>query len=75
MVKIRETHGYTLKDIQELERNTRQVRLRLRLMAIRLVWEGYPATAVGHILGLTGETVSTYVQAWNAGGPPIGANF
>ncbi len=43
--------------------------MRVRLMAVRLVWEGYPATAVADILGITGETVSSYVASWNQGGP------
>lgn len=63
MVNLREAHGYTLQDVRELQRNTRQVRRRLRLMAIFWVWEGYPVTSMGHRRGLTAETVSTYGPA------------
>ncbi len=43
--------------------------MRVRLLAVRLVWEGYPATAVSDILGITGETVRSDVASGNQGGP------
>ena len=43
--------------------------MRVRLMAVRLVWEGYPATAVSDILEITGETVRSYGVSGNPGGP------
>ena len=69
MVKITQTHGYAVKDLRRLEKKTPSARMRLRLMAVRLVWEGYPAASAADIIGVTGETVSAYVAAWNAGGP------
>ena len=69
MIKIAQTHGYTVKDLRRLEKKTPSARMRLRLMAVRLVWEGYPAASAADIIGMAGETVSTYVAAWNAGGP------
>ena len=68
MVKITNTHGYTLKTLRQREKRTRLARMRLRIMAVRLVWEDYPATAVADILGMTAETVSSYVVSWNRGG-------
>lgn len=68
MVKITNTHGYSVKDLRRLEKKTRPTRLRLRLMAVRLVWEGYPAASAADIIGVTRETVSAYVAAWNTGG-------
>lgn len=69
MVKITNNYGYMLDTLRDLERQRHDVRMRLCYMAIRLVWEGCPATAVTHIVGFTSETVSTYVRAWNAAGP------
>ncbi len=40
MVKITNNYGYTLDTLKDLERQTHDVRMRLRYMAIRLVWEG-----------------------------------
>jgi len=68
MAKITNTHGYSVKDLRRLEKKTRPTRLRLRLMAVRLVWEGYPAASAADIIGVTRETVSAYVAAWNTGG-------
>ena len=58
MVKITNTHGYSVKDLRRLEKKTRPTRLRLRLMAVRLVWEGYPAASAADIIEVTRETVS-----------------
>ena len=68
MVKIITTHGFSLYSVRKLEKQTESGRMRVRLMAVRLVWEGYPATAVSDILGITGETVRSYVASWNQGG-------
>ena len=69
MVKITQSHGYSVRERRKLEKHTAKARLRLRLMAVRLVWEGYPAASAADILGVSARTVSTYVRAWNAGGP------
>ena len=42
MVKITQAHGYTVRALRQLEKKTPKARIRLRLMAVRLVWEGYP---------------------------------
>ncbi len=69
MVKITQSHGYTVRELRRLEKRTSKARLRLRLMAVRLVWEGYPAASAADIIGVSARTVSLYVRAWNAGGP------
>ncbi len=69
MVKITQSHGYSVRELRQLEKKTPKARLRLRLMAVRLVWEGYPAASAADIVGVSARTVSTYVRAWNAGGP------
>ena len=69
MVKIITTHGFSIHSLRKLEKQTESGCMRVRLMVVRLVWEGYPATAVADIIGITGETVSSYVASWNQGGP------
>ena len=69
MVKITQSHGYNVRELRQLEKKTPKARLRLRLIAVRLVWEGYPAASAADILGVSARPVSTYVRAWNAGGP------
>lgn len=69
MVKITQAHGYTVRALRQLEKKTPKAGIRLRLMAVRLVWEGYPAASAADILGVSARTVSTYVRAWNVGGP------
>ena len=69
MVKIITTHGFSLYSLRKLEKQTESGRMRVRLMVVRLAWEGYPATAVADIIGVTAETARNYVQAWNRGGP------
>ncbi len=68
MVKITNTHGDTLKTLRQREKRIHLSRVRLRIMAVRLVWEGYWATAVADILGMTAETVSRYIASGNRGG-------
>jgi uncharacterized membrane protein len=65
VVKIITTHGFSLYSLRKLEKQTEPGRMRIRLMAVRLIWEGYPATAVSDILGITGETVRSYVASGN----------
>ena len=69
MVQIITTHGFSLHSLRKLEKQTKSGRMRVRLMVVRLVWEGYPATAVADIMGITGETVSSDVASGNRGGP------
>ena len=69
MVKVTTAHGFTPHTLRKLEKRTGSLRMRFRLMAVRLVWEEYPATAVAEIIGVTAETVSSYVASWNRGGP------
>lgn len=42
---------------------------RVRWLAVRLVAEGRPATAVGPLVGFTPEWVRTLVHRYNTGGP------
>ena len=69
MVKITNTHGDTLKTLRQREKRIHLSRVRLRIMAVRLAWEGYWATGVADILGMTAETVSRYIASGNRGGP------
>ena len=69
MVKIITTHGFSIHSLRKLEKQTESGRMRVRLMVVRLVWEGYPATAVADIMGITGEPVSSYGVSGNQGGP------
>ncbi len=64
MVKITQSHGYRVRELRKLEKKTPKA-----VMAVRLVWEGYPAASASDILGVSARTVSTYVHAWNAGRP------
>ncbi|PSR24776.1 MAG: hypothetical protein C7B47_14020 [Sulfobacillus thermosulfidooxidans] len=67
--KITNTHGDTWKTLRQREKRIHLSRVRLRIMAVRWVWEGYWATAVADILGMTAETVSRYIASGNRGGP------
>lgn len=67
VVKIITTHGFSIRILRKLEKQTESGRMRVRLMVVRLIWEEYPAMAVSDILGITGDTVSSYVASGNQG--------
>lgn len=56
-----QTHGYTVKDLRRLEKKDTQCPGAITITG--------GATGEARLSGTTGETVSAYIAAWNAGGP------
>ncbi|MED0681400.1 winged helix-turn-helix domain-containing protein [Aneurinibacillus thermoaerophilus] len=67
-VKITNTHGWTVKTLRKQERKVKDPVLRARVMAVRLVMEGYLGKEVAAMLNLYRQSVSTYVAIFNQGG-------
>ncbi|MBN6189283.1 transposase [Aneurinibacillus sp. BA2021] len=67
-LKITETHGWTVRDLRKQERKMKDVALRQRVMAVRLVMEGYLGKEVAAMLNLHRQFIATYVSTFNAGG-------
>ena len=67
-MRVTNSQGFTLDMLRQRERHEHDGRARIRRQAVRLVGEGYPAVAVAHIVGMSAETVATYVRQWNTAG-------
>lgn len=65
---VTQAHGFTLESLRVEERKMQDVFFKQRLMAVRLVMEGYSATDAGDILGICRQSVSTYVKMFNRSG-------
>lgn len=58
----------SLEELRQLERSVPSAD-RLRVLAVRLMAEGRPATIVGPLVGFSAEWVRTLVHRYNADGP------
>jgi transposase len=67
-LKVTELHGWTVRTLRKQERKIKDVALRQRVMAVRLVLEGYLGKDVAAMLNLHRQSVATYVSAFNQGG-------
>ncbi|MED0680056.1 winged helix-turn-helix domain-containing protein [Aneurinibacillus thermoaerophilus] len=65
---VTQAHGFTPESLRVEERKMQDVLFKQRLMAVRLVMEGYSATEAGNILGICRQSVSTYVKMFNRSG-------
>jgi len=62
------THGWTVKDLEALEKQTKDVRQRERINAVRLVMQGYYIKEIADILSRNRQTISTYVRMFEQSG-------
>jgi transposase len=63
------TYPISTEALEELARQERDPRVRVRLLAIRLVKLGHAATAVAESLGLGGSQTCMWVKRFNQFGP------
>ncbi|RXS90447.1 winged helix-turn-helix domain-containing protein [Geobacillus sp. PK12] len=67
-LKITNDHGWTSRTLRKQERKIKNVALRQRVMAVRLVMEGYLGKDVAAMLHLCRQSVAFYVSLFNEGG-------
>ncbi|GEN36379.1 helix-turn-helix domain-containing protein [Aneurinibacillus danicus] len=65
---ITNTHGWTVNSLRKKERMLKDGFLRQRVMAVRLVMEGYLGKEVAAMLTLHRQSVAKYVAKFNEGG-------
>jgi transposase len=67
-LKITETHGWTVRTLRKEKKKIKDPALRHRIMAVRLVMEGYLGKEVATMLNLHLQSIYTYLAAFNEGG-------
>ncbi len=67
-LKINHDHGWTPRKLRKQERKIKNAHLRQRVMAVRLVMEGYLGREVASMINVCRPTVSHYVSLFNEGG-------
>lgn len=65
---ITNTHGFTAESLLKEEQKMKDVFLKQRVTAVRLVMEGYQAIEIAQIVGICRQSVSTYVKLFQEGG-------
>lgn len=65
---ITNSHGWDTQSLQEFEQKTKDTLSLKRIMAVRLVMQGYKGLDVAMLLGIHRQSVSTYVHSFNQGG-------
>lgn len=65
---ITNSHGWDTQSLQEFEQKTKDALSLKRIMAVRLVMQGYKGSDVAMLLGTHHQSVSTYVHSFNQGG-------
>jgi hypothetical protein len=68
MLKITNDHRWTSRTLRKQEWKIKNVALRQRVMAVRLVMEGYLGKDVAAMLHLCRQSVAFYVSLFNEGG-------
>lgn len=68
MIKITNDHRWTSRTLRKQEWKIKNVALRQRVMAVRLVMEGYLGKDVAAMLHLCRQSVAFYVSLFNEGG-------
>ena len=67
-LKITNDHGWTPRTLRKEEKKIKNISLRQRVMAVRLVMEGYLGKDVASMLNLCRQSVAFYVSLFNEGG-------
>ncbi|GAA5661527.1 helix-turn-helix domain-containing protein [Geobacillus stearothermophilus] len=67
-LNITDNHGWTPRKLRKQERKIKNAHLRQRVMAVRLVMEGYLGKDVASMVNVCRQTVSHYVSLFNEGG-------
>ncbi|WP_110114943.1 hypothetical protein [Bacillus sp. CGMCC 1.16541] len=63
-LRLATTHGWTIEELKELEKQTDDVRARQRIMSVRLVMEGCEGQEIVRILVRARQTISIYIQTF-----------
>jgi DNA-binding NarL/FixJ family response regulator len=61
-LKITNNHGWTTRTLRKQERKIKKVALRQRVMAVRLIMEGYLGKDAASMVNLCRQSVSFYVS-------------
>ncbi|KJE27320.1 helix-turn-helix domain protein [Geobacillus kaustophilus] len=67
-LNITHDHGWTPRTLRKQERKIKNALLRQRVMAVRLVMEGYLGKEAASMVNVCQQTVSHYVPLFNEGG-------
>jgi transposase len=65
---ITNTHGFTTEALRKEERTISDALLRQRVLAVRLILEGFSTVKAAEVLGICRQSVSTYAKMFNRGG-------
>ena len=66
-LNITDNHGWTPRKLRKQERKIKNAQLRQRVMAVRLVMEGYLGKDMASMVNVCRQTVSHYVSLFNEG--------
>ena len=66
--KLAVTHGWTAESLETLEKQTKDMRQRERISAVRLLMQGYSVKETAKILSRTRQTVSAYIHTFEQAG-------
>jgi transposase len=66
--KLTHTHGWTAEELEQIEKQTKDVRQRERLSTVHLAIQGYHVQEIARILSRTRQTISTYLSRFEEQG-------
>ncbi|WP_110113493.1 winged helix-turn-helix domain-containing protein [Bacillus sp. CGMCC 1.16541] len=67
-LRLATTHGWTIEELKELEKQTDDVRARQRIMSVRFVMEGYEGQEIARILVRARQAISIYIHTFEEEG-------
>jgi transposase-like protein len=59
---------YSLEQIDKFYKNCKQITLKIRLLAIKLVYSEWKVTEVAEHLAVSHKTIYNWIDLWNEGG-------
>lgn len=67
-LQIKHTHNLSSSDLRKLEKKEKKASNQRRIIAVRMIMEGYMAIEVAKLLGIHRQSVSSYIIKFEKGG-------
>lgn len=67
-LQIQHTHNLSPSDLRKLEKKEKKASNQRRIIAVRMIMEGYMAIEIAKILGIHRQSVSSYIIKFEKGG-------
>ncbi|WP_179871804.1 helix-turn-helix domain-containing protein [Bacillus cereus] len=67
-LQIKHTHNLSPSDLRKLEKKEKKASNQRRIIAVRMIMEGYTAIEVAKLLGIHRQSVSSYIIKFEKGG-------